>query len=171
VNGDLSAVVSIGGQTYHFAPSSSPLAAPIGSNLVLSNSICGGGPYFFDNLVVANGPLYRVCLLYDPNRAAKSGSTIPIKLQLCDSNGNDLSSSSIVVTATSITQTSTSISGQVEDAGNANPDNNFRFDAGLGTTGGYIYNLKTTGLQTGTYSLNFTVTGDSVVYAVPFQVK
>jgi hypothetical protein len=120
---------------------------------------------------VSIGPLYHVCLLYDPTKAAKSGSTIPIKLQICDGSGNDLSSSSITVHAVGLTQVSSSITGPVEDSGNANPDYDFRFDSTLGSTGGYIFNLKTTGLSTGTYNLNFTVTGDSFVYATPFQVK
>ena len=117
------------------------------------------------------GPRYSVCLLYDPTKAVHSGATIPIKLQLCDGSGNDLSSSSITVHAISVIQISTSASGAVEDSGNSNPDNDFRFDATLGSTGGYIFNLKTTGLSTGTYKVNFTVTGDSFVYAAPFQVK
>jgi len=116
-------------------------------------------------------PLSSVCLLYDATKAAKSASTIPVKLQLCDGTGNNLSSPSITVHAVSITQTSTSISGPVEDSGNANPDNDFRFDSTLGGTGGYIFNLSTKGLATGTYNLNFTVTGDSAAYAAPFQVK
>ena len=115
--------------------------------------------------------LYHVCLGYDPTKAVKSGSTIPIKLQLCDGSGNDLSSSSITVSAVSITEVSTSISGPVQDSGDSNPDSNFRFDTTLGSTGGYIFNLKTTGLTTGTYNVNFTVTGDSLVYSAPFQVK
>jgi hypothetical protein len=123
-------------------------------------------------LTNANGEhFYRVCPLYDPTKAVKSGSTIPIKLQLCDASGNDLSSSSITVQAISVTQISTSASGALENAGDSNPDNNFRFDATLGSTGGYIFNLKTTGLSEGTYSVNFTVTGDSFVYATDFQVK
>jgi len=122
-------------------------------------------------LTDANGVKYQVCLLYDPTRAAKSGATVPIKLQLCDSGGNDLSSSGLTVHAVSVTQVSTSISGTIEDSGNANPDNDFRFDSTLGITGCYIFNLKTTGLSTGTYSVNFTVTGDSFVYAADFQIK
>jgi|SRR4029077_288004 hypothetical protein len=66
---------------------------------------------------------------------------------------------------------STSTSGAVENAGNSNPDNDLRFDATLGSTGGYIFNLKTTGLSTGMYKVNFTVTGDSFVYAANFEVK
>jgi YVTN family beta-propeller protein len=116
-------------------------------------------------------PRYGTCLLYDPTRAARSGSTLPIKLQLCDAQGLNLSAAGIALHATGITLVSTSISGPVNDAGNANPDNNFRFDAGLGGTGGYIFNLKTTGLSTGSYNLNFTVNGDTYAYQVPFQVK
>lgn len=130
--------------------------------------------YYNDAWVLtnANGEhFYSICPLYDPTKAVHSGATIPIKLQLCDGSGNDLSSSSITVHAVSIIQVSNSISGAVEDSGNANPDYDFRFDATLGSTGGYIFNLKTTGLSTGTYSLNFTVTGDSFVYPTSFEVK
>ena len=98
-------------------------------------------------------------------------SFIPIKLELCAGSGTDLSSSGITVQATGVIQISTLISGAVEDSGNSNPDNNFRFDTTLGSTGGYIFNLKTTELTTGTYGVNFTVTGDSSVYTAQFQVK
>jgi Galactose oxidase, central domain len=136
--------------------------------------VSGGGNAFVNDVWVlssANGILHNTCLLYDSTKAVKSGSTIPIKLQLCDSSGNDLSSSTITLHAVSITQSSTSISGDVQDSGNSNPDDDFRFDSTLGSTGGYIFNLKTNGLTTGTYALNFTVTGDSYVYAAPLQVK
>jgi len=115
--------------------------------------------------------LFSVALLYDWTRAAKSGSTIPIKLQLLNESGSNLSSSGITAHSISVTEKSTAISGLLEDSGNANPDNDFRFDPSLGGTGGYIFNLSTKGLSTGTYSLNFTVTGDSIVYAAPFQVR
>ena len=132
---------------------------------------CGTAACFNDTWVLAPSQLYSVCLLYDATKAVRSGATIPIKLELCDGSGNDLSSASITVHAVSVVQTSSSITGAVEDSGGANPDNDFRFDSTLGSTGGYIFNLKTTGLATGTYNLNFTVTGDSFVYAAPFQVK
>jgi hypothetical protein len=104
--------------------------------------------------------------LYDPTKAVKSGATLPVKLQLCDGSGNNLSSSSLTLHAVSITQSSTSISGAVQDSGNANPDNDFRFDGGR-----YIFNLNTLGMAAGSYNLNFTVTGDSFVYSTPFQVN
>jgi hypothetical protein len=77
----------------------------------------------------------------------------------------------LALVATSITKISSVISSEVQDSGNANPDSNFRYDSTLGATGGYIFNLSTKGLATGTYNLNFTVTGDPFVYATPFQVK
>ncbi len=115
--------------------------------------------------------LYSMCPLFDTNKAVKSGATLPIKLQICNSAGGNLSSASLVIRATEITQVSTSISGPVEAAGNANPDNDFRYDPALGETGGYIFNLKTTGLTTGTYALYFKVGVDGPTLSVQFQVK
>lgn len=115
---------------------------------------------------------YNTCLLYDPTKAAKSGSTIPIKVELCSATGGDLSSAAITVHALSIVAVPGGNVGVVDDSGNANqPDNDFRFDATLGTSGGYIFNLSTKGLATGTYNLNFTTSADSLFYSVPFQVK
>jgi hypothetical protein len=61
--------------------------------------------------------------------------------------------------------------GTPEDSGNANPDNDFRYDAALGDTGGYIFNLSTRGLASGTYVLRFEVVGASHVYEVEFQIR
>lgn len=113
---------------------------------------------------------YGLCLLYNPAKPAKSGSTIPIKVQLCVGS-NNISSAGLVLHAISITHVSNTVTGEPQDSGNANPDNNFRFDPSLGGNGGYIFNLKTTGLSTGSYSLNFTVSGDAFTYSAPFQIK
>jgi len=132
------------------------------------------GVAYFDDFSFAQapvGPAYEVKLLYEQTKAVKSGATIPIKLQLCDASGANLSSPSIVLHATSLVQLSTNTSEVVQDAGNANPDSDFRYDPALGGSGGYIFNLKTTGLATGTYRLSFTVSGDSATYSVLFQVK
>jgi hypothetical protein len=59
----------------------------------------------------------------------------------------------VVVTAVQVVKLSDSTTAQVTDAGDANPDSNFRFDPTLGGSGGYAFNLKTTGLSTGTYAL------------------
>lgn len=114
---------------------------------------------------------YNTCPLYDQAKAVKSGATIPIKLQLCDANGSNLSLPSVLVTATAITRVSDNAPGLLEDAGDANPDNNFRYDSTLGATGGYIFNLSTRGLSTGTYRLSFAAGSDPTTHSVEFQVK
>ncbi len=113
---------------------------------------------------------YAICPLFDQSRSVKSGATFPIKLQLCDANGNDLSSSAIVVQAMSVSAVS-GFSGTPDSPGNANPDNDFRFDATLGSTGGYIFNLSTGGLASGTYGLQFTAGSDPVTHSVNFAVN
>jgi hypothetical protein len=75
------------------------------------------------------------------------------------------------VTAVRIVRVSDDSPAPLEDSGNANPDFNFRFDATLGSTGGYTFNLSTNGFAGGTYRLFFTVAGDSVEHFVPFAVK
>lgn len=47
---------------------------------------------------------------------------------------------------------------------------NFRFDSTLGTAGGYIFNLSTSGLAGGTYRLQFTAPGDPESHSVNFGV-
>jgi predicted extracellular nuclease len=114
---------------------------------------------------------FNICLLYDPTKAVKSGATYTLKIQLCDINGSNVSSSSTIVHAVGVGLISTTAFGDVEASGNANPDNNFRFDSSLGGSGGYIYNLKTTGLSTGTYNVYFNAGNDPVLHALQFQVK
>lgn len=113
---------------------------------------------------------YTVTLLYDREKAFKAGSTAPLRIQLRDAAGVNQSASTLAVQAVEIVQLSTSASSAVVDAGNANPDHTFRFDASVGG-GGYIFNLKTTGLATGSYEVRFTVGSGSRRYAAPFQVR
>lgn len=110
--------------------------------------------------------LPSACILYDQTKAVQSGSVVPIKFQLCDTNAADVSSANITVSAQKLTQVSTQAPGTLESVGSANPDNNFRFDSTLGPTGGYIYNLSTSGLATGTYAMTFIATGDPTQHQV-----
>jgi len=112
--------------------------------------------------------IYRICPLYDPNFAKKSGSVYPIKLQLCDATGNNLSAASIPLHAVSVSRVNSNTTATPDDAGNANPDSDFRYDA---TLAGYIFNLSTTGFPTGTYTLNFKAGADPVLYSAQFAVK
>ena len=126
-----------------------------------------GGPFTSPSSDTATLSVsFNICLLYDPTKAVKSGATYPIKIQLCDVNGNNVSSAGTVVQAVNIQQVSTSAFGDVLSSGNSNEDNNFRFDNGM-----YIFNLKTTGLSTGVYKLFFTAGSDPVLHSVEFQVK
>jgi hypothetical protein len=101
----------------------------------------------------------------------KSGATIPIKLQLCDASGADDSNPGITVHATAVVMVSSSATQLLQASGNSNPDFDFRFDSTLGPTGGYIFNLSTTGYSTGTFAMRFTVTGDPTLHTALFQVK
>jgi len=114
---------------------------------------------------------YAICYLYDQTTAVRSGAVIPIKLEICDANGIDDSASTIALTAIGLTQISSNAPGTLASPGNSNPDNNFRFDATLGSSGGYIFNLSTSSLSTGTYVLSFTAAGDPTVHTAQFQVK
>ncbi|HEX5873188.1 MAG TPA: lamin tail domain-containing protein [Pyrinomonadaceae bacterium] len=126
-----------------------------------------GGPFTSPSTDTATlSVTFNICLLYDPEKAVKSGGTYPIKLQLCDVNGNNVSSADIVLQALNVQKVSSSIDGDVITSGSSNADNNFRFD-----NGSYILNLKTTGLSTGVYKLFFTAGADPVVHSVEFQVK
>jgi hypothetical protein len=109
---------------------------------------------------------YAINPLYDQTKVYKSGSTVPIKLQLLDAGGGNRSAPGVVVHAVAVYQISTGANGPLDDAGNANPDRNFRYDGGQ-----YVFNLKTTGFNTGTYALSFTVSGDPVIHTVQFQVR
>ncbi|HEX8117377.1 MAG TPA: PxKF domain-containing protein, partial [Pyrinomonadaceae bacterium] len=109
--------------------------------------------------------------LYQSGLARKAGSTIPVKLQLLDNAGANLSSADKVVHAVGVSLVTSDTYDTVADSGNANPDQNFRFDPTLGETGGYIFNLKTTGYAPGTYRLSFTVGTDPHVYTTQFQIR
>jgi hypothetical protein len=114
-------------------------------------------------------PHYDLCLLYDPDQAKKSGATVPVKLRICDSEGDNLSDPSIDVWAWKLAKVDGSEQADIEDAGNANPGDDFRYDAALV---GYIFNLKTTGLSVGAWRLHFGVAGvTSNTYVADFVVK
>jgi hypothetical protein len=136
------------------------------------------GSYLYDTTgfsaqiaLVGPAPTYTIGALFDQSKAVRAGATAPIKLVLYDANGNDVSSPAIVVTATGLTQISTNAAGAVASPGDSNPDSNFRFTSTLGPSGGYIFNLSTRGLSTGTYRLDFVATGDPTVHSVTFEVR
>jgi len=142
-------------------------AAGTASLTVQSIDQAGNSASAVSRYTVSNAS-YKVCPLYDSTSAKKSGSAYPIKIQLCDDNGNNLSSPSIVVHAVGVMLTSTNAPVRFDDTGNANPDFDFRYDSSLA---GYIFNLSTKGFGTGTYSLSFTAGLDPGTHAVSFAVR
>jgi hypothetical protein len=153
-------------------------AGPVTSGEAVTTAVVGNASFTVNasdaagNLnatTVAYQVTYNTCLLYDPTKAHRAGSTVPIRFQLCDAGGLNVSAAAIVVTATSVSLASSDTSRPVVDSGNANPGTNFRYDASLG--GGYVLNLSTRGLRTGTYSLTIRVAGDPSVHTVPFRIR
>ena len=117
-----------------------------------------------------SAPSYRVCPLFDASRSFKAGRVAPLKIQLCDASGANLSSTGLVLTATALVQIDSTASTvlEPESPGQANPDGLFRYDAALG---GYIFNLSTAGLSSGTWELRFRVGEHAAVYGIRFDVK
>jgi hypothetical protein len=112
---------------------------------------------------------YALCPLYDQGVSHRAGSTIPLKLQVCDANGRNMSAATLAVTAGRLTKRdSTASSVLANDSGNANPDGGFRYDS---TLGGYIYNLSTKGLTSGTWVLTVTVASDPTPHVIQFDVR
>ncbi|HEY0514594.1 MAG TPA: hypothetical protein VGH73_22015 [Thermoanaerobaculia bacterium] len=106
---------------------------------------------------------YGVQALYDETQAYRIGTTIPIKLQIVDVAGVNLSSAGVVVTAVGVTRKSDGTPVPLPGAGSA-----FTFDPSLT---GYVFNLGTTGYAAGTYLLSFSAANDPVVHTVQFRVK
>jgi hypothetical protein len=77
----------------------------------------------------------------------------------------------VAVRALGVSPAASETYGPAADAGNANPGGLFRFDPAVGETGGYIFNLKTTGYAPGAYKLYFTVGAEPHVYTALFQVR
>jgi hypothetical protein len=101
---------------------------------------------------------YKICLLYDPT-VAFHGNSIPIRLQLCDFNNVNVSSPGVIVHATLINP------GAIVPTSTANPTNDFLFNSG---SGGYVYILNAKPLASGSYTLEFTVSGDPITHSAAF---
>ena len=109
---------------------------------------------------------YRVCLQYNDGNPQPVGGTYPLKFQLCNASGTNLSSSQITVKATLIDGTT---KPPPNFQGNSNLGDAFRYDP-KGKF--YIYNLDTTNLSPTAHTLGFTVNGvGSPSYVLPFILK
>jgi len=105
---------------------------------------------------------YAIVVLYDQTRAITSGATIPIKIQLADAFGTNLSSPAIVVTVEGLSPS---------PAPGVPPSGTFTFLELPGHGPGYQLNVKTKDYPAATYTLSFTATGDPVTHSVQFIVR
>src|SRR5207244_12166417 len=64
---------------------------------------------------------YRICPLYDEQKAHHAPSTVPVKLQLCDYGRSNVSSSSICVIARRVAYPATGASTPPADACHSHP--------------------------------------------------
>jgi predicted extracellular nuclease len=134
------------------------LPGTIEPQALVVNASFSGGPTTLPS--TGRGALtvkYGICLLYDPARAVRTGANYPIRIQLCDASGSNVSSADLLVTAL-----------RVEGAGGANPDGEFRYSAKIA---GYILNLSTTGLAPGVYNLSFVAGNDPTTHLAEFRLK
>jgi hypothetical protein len=110
---------------------------------------------------------YGVKLDYDATKANNAGSTVPISVELVDYNGVNLSSASILVTATVVRNLATGTTSSPVSPGGSSASLTFTTNSPRG----YRYLLKTTGLGAGNYSLDFTAAGDPVTHNAPFVLR
>jgi hypothetical protein len=106
---------------------------------------------------------FQIKALYDQSGVNSSGASVPIKVQLQDAKGTNLSSSKIVLTL------STSALAPSPSPG-AQPSGTFTFMPTSDKGPMYQFNLKTTGYPKHTYTLSFTVAGDPVTHTVQFVI-
>lgn len=104
---------------------------------------------------------YAVKLLYNPAKANKSGATIPVKLQLLNATGTNVSAPGTVITVTGLSPS---------PAPGKAPTGTFTFMT-FSQGPGYQLNVKTKGYPAGTYTLSFTAGSDPTTHTVQFVVS
>jgi hypothetical protein len=97
----------------------------------------------------------------DDDREHESNSAVVVKVDICDIDGNDVSSRHIKVVGAGLSPT-----GTLNDKGHSNPGNVFRYTGGV-----YTYNLDTKGLAPGDYTLDFTIGNDPTVQHYEFTIR
>jgi hypothetical protein len=101
---------------------------------------------------------YRICPLFDPAKANKMGTSIAIKLQLCDAGGKNLSQPSVALTLQSILGPPTGFKPSLPSA--------FRYEASFS---GYQAD-EGPGMGQGAYVLYFTAADDPAIHSVQFRI-
>jgi parallel beta-helix repeat protein len=130
-----------------------------------------GNDNYLPALATATITIYfDVRTLTDLSKAFNAGRTIPIKIQLTDAAGNNISSPDISVRAVGLYRVNADGSRTqvtLQDGGGSNPNDVFRYDAGLN---GYIFNLSTKGLGAGTYAFDWMAGDDPTRHELGFKL-
>ncbi len=114
--------------------------------------------------------IYKICLLFDNTKPQNMGNSIPVKLQLCDVNNNNISSANVQLTGKDVDGNP----ALLLNSETSNPGYHFRY---VTLTNSHIFNLhifnlQTTGLSTGTHYFSFYVGSDmTTLYKVSFIIK
>ena len=109
---------------------------------------------------------YGICLRYDPSRPKNGGSTLPIKLQLCNASGGNVSSPAVVVRVLRVFLLSSSAQSDLAQSGPAHAPLEFRFSEGQ-----YILNQSLKGFAAGTYGLQLKAGNDPTIHTLQFEVR
>jgi len=103
----------------------------------------------------------------DGTSVFKQGSTIPVKFQLRDANGDFVTNATATISLTKISNGTTGEVNEPITTGNANTGNLFRYDS---TSNQYIFNLGTRNLTVGTYRITINP-GDGIPRTVQFGLR
>ncbi len=146
-----------------------------GGSTCTATATYGGDPNHFGSQATANITItYTVCAVRNDDdddddddhgdkasRGVEAGSTIPVKLRVCNAAGRNISSRALPVKAIGVSPT-----GSLNDSGRSNPGNLFRLDDGT-----YMFNLSTKGFTAGSYTLDYRIGNDPTVYQYAFTVR
>ncbi|HEY0770626.1 MAG TPA: HYR domain-containing protein, partial [Sphingobacteriaceae bacterium] len=84
--------------------------------------------YSFSPFYLAKKVDRKVSPLFNQTHAFKAGSTAPIKIQILNETGGNISSAATVLMARNLVRLGSNSASVVIDSGNSNPDLNFRYD-------------------------------------------
>jgi hypothetical protein len=164
--------VSLGTPTFTYKDDEgSSVAVPVEPGYYTATATFAGNANYLPATATATITVaFEARTLTDLSKAFAAGRTIPIKLQLTDAAGHNLSSSDVDVAALKLERVNADGTRSVvslQDAGGANPGNLFRYDAGLQ---GYIFNLSTKGLSAGQYAFSWMAEDDPTVHELSFRL-